>query len=509
MLFGALDPDIFMLFSGENRRLYEEVLVKIYDSCFGSDLLFPTQNELVGIIYDILAERPGLWHEEGALVTLDEISSERRRRLRRRRQPGAHEQATGEAMARARHIYARLLQTGWLEESRYGLRITVDMPAGAMRLAEFLCTLREGSMEQLGGLVIEVKNALEGVRASAKENALGLHKAARDAVGFGRYLRSVLSALREIDRHVMESESLNERLQHYFEDFVERVLLKDYAAIATTSHPYRFRHRIFDVLQSLEDSPVDIESLAAAYHEAGLAPAMAAARDLVFDDLDKIRRVFQRIDEAFRRIQQHRGQLEARLRNTVRYAGRRADAYLRRSEQIILRLDRLTARHAGDPRAPTIPGHLDAVRAPFAPELLARPRRERSPIVSGVLALPAFDPLRELRKQLERAYLARIAIRPRQVLRFLERRVPPFGSTEAKHLAIDDLDDFLAFETLRHAVRGVMHGKEEDLLARHLARHFAFDAGRSGIVDNEWLTCENFHIRRKDDHVSLEVDFAD
>lgn len=509
MLFGALDPDIFMLFSGENRRLYEEVLVKVYNGCFGSDLLFPTQNELVGIIYDILAERPELWREEGALVTLDEISSGRRRRLRRRRQPGAHEEATGEAMARARHIYARLLQTGWLEENRYGLRVTVDMPAGAMRLAEFLCRLREGSTEQLGGLVVEVKNALEGVWASAKENALGLHKAARDAVGFGRYLRSVLSALREIDRHIMESESLEERLQHYFEDFVERVLLKDYATISTTSHPYRFRHRIFDVLQSLEDSPVDIESLAAAYHEARLAPDAAAARDLVFDDLDKIRRVFQRIDEAFRRIQQHRIQLEARLRNTVRYAGRRADAYLQRSEQIILRLDRLAARHIGDPQAPTIPGNLEALRAPFAAALLARPRGERAPIAAGALALPAPDPLRELRKRLERAYLARVTVRPRQVLRFLERRVPPFGSTEARYLAIDDLDDFLAFETLRQAVRGVARGELDDLLARRLAEHFDFDAGLNGAVDNVWLACDNFRIRRKSDHVSLEVDLAD
>lgn len=509
MLFGALDIDIFMLFSGDNRRLYEEVLVKIYNGCFGSDLLFPTQNELVGIIYDILAERPELWREEGALVTLDAVSAGRRRRLRRRGQPGAHEQATGEAMGRARHIYARLLQTGWLEETRYGLRITVDMPPGAMRLAEFLCALREGSTEQLGGLVVEVKNALEGVRASAKDNALGLHKAARDAVGFGRYLRSVLSALREIDRRVMESESLDERLQHYFEDFVERVLLKDYATISTTAHPYRFRHRIFDLLQSLEDSPVDMESLAAAYHEARLAPDEAAARDLVFDDLDKIRRVFQRIDEAFRRIQQHRVQLEARLRNTVRYAGRRADAYLQRSEQIILRLDRLAARHIGDVRAPMVPGSLEPARTPFAASLLARPRGDRAPIAAGVLPLPAPDPLRELRKRLERAYLARVTVRPRQVLRFLERRVPPFGVTEARYLAIDDLDDFLAFETLRLAVRGVARGELDDLVARRLAEHFDFEAGPNGGVDNEWLACDNFRIRRKSDHVTLEVDLAD
>jgi hypothetical protein len=252
-----------------------------------------------------------------------------------------------------------------------------------------------------------------------------------------------------------------------------------------------------------------MESLAVAYVEARLSPDPVSARDLVFDDLDKIRRVFHRIDEAFRRIQQHRVQLEARLRNTVRYAGRRADAYLRRSEQIILRLDRLAGRHASDPQAPTIPGHIEPMHSFFAAPLLARPRGERMPINGGLLALPAFDPLRDLKKQLERAYLTRITVRPRQVLRFLERRVPPFGSTEARYLRIGNLDDFLAFEALRQAVRGVAQSEPDNLLARHLAKHFDFDISLDDGVDNEWLACANFRIHRKGDHVSLESDLAD
>jgi hypothetical protein len=174
-----------------------------------------------------------------------------------------------------------------------------------------------------------------------------------------------------------------------------------------------------------------------------------------------------------------------------------------------LRLDRLTARHSGDTQSPTIPGPVEALRAPFAATLLARPRGERAPISADALALPAPDPLRELRKQLERAYLTRVTVRPRQVLRFLERRVPPFGSTEARYLRIENLDDFLAFETLRLAMRGVARGDLDDLLARRLAEHFHFEPALSGGVDNEWLTCENFRIHRRSDHVSLEVDLAD
>lgn len=226
MLFGQLNPDIFTLFSGSNRVLYERVLVAVYESYFRADLLFPTEAEIVGSIYECLAADGALWQDEEGPISLDELHTRRGRRLRRKRIEMADAQATSEAVQRARYIYNRLLQTGWLEDNRYGLKVTVDMPAGAMRLAEFLCSLREGVSEQLGGLVIEVKTALDAVQLNARENALGLNKAARDATAFGRYLRSVLSALRDIDRQVRDSKSVRLRLRHYFEDFVERLLLK-------------------------------------------------------------------------------------------------------------------------------------------------------------------------------------------------------------------------------------------------------------------------------------------
>lgn len=498
-LFGVLNSNIFTLFSGANRRLYEEVLVNVYSAWFRADLLFPTQSEVVGLIYDVLAASPELWREDETPVSLDQVLGRRGRRLRRRRLEAVDEAATTDAMARARHIYARLIDTGWLEQSRYGLRVTVDMPSGAMRLLEFLCLLREGVSEELGGLVMQVKTAIDAVRINARENALGLHKAARDAAAFGRYLRSVLAALRDVDNSVLASQDIGERLQHYFEGFVDKVLLKDYATITTTSHPYRFRHRIFDAIQHLESSPIDLDLLAEAYVEARLATSDIAARDLVYDDLTKIRVVFDRIEEAFRQIQLHRGRLEARLRNTVRYAGRRAGHFLQRSELLIRRLDRAVEREAAV--APV--GSLESFRAPYGPTLLARPRGARVAAVSGTLALPEINPVWELRRRLERDYLSLLTISPTRVLRFLERRVPPFGAGSAAHLPIESLDDFLAFEMLRRAVPNLVSGAASDTLTTRLAEHFSFESAEGDQVDNEWLRCPGFTIRRLSDHVSL------
>lgn len=505
MLFGQLNTDIFTLFSGSNRHLYEVVLVKIYQDFFRSDLRFPSQAEIVGLIYEALAHHADLWREDEAPVVLDQVVTRKGRRMRRRRVETADAQASNEALVRARHIYNRLNATGWLEETRYGLKVTVDMPQGAMRLAEFLCGLREGLSEQLGGLVVQVKNELDALQLNARDNAPGLHKAARDAASFGRYLRSVLSALREVDKMVLASDNLGRRLRHYFEDFVERVLLQDYAAITTVSHPYRYRHHIIQNLDRLEDSVADIGAIADAYLEARLAKHAAAAKDLVFDDLAQIRRVFERIEEAFEQIRQHRARLETRLRNTVRYAGRRSGTFIQRSEPLLLQLDKL---HASK-RALDLPGPIEPRHSLLSPFLLARPRNVRAPIVGGMLVLPPPDPARELRKRLEREYLERLAVTPEQVSRFLERRVPPLGETDASSFWLDTVDDFLAFEALRLAVASSGDTTDDvHPLVAHLQRSFAFTRTSDMVVDNAWLRCDGFRVMRKDSNVTLEVSDA-
>ncbi|SEH43202.1 Wadjet anti-phage system protein JetA family protein [Tardiphaga sp. OK245] len=499
-LFGQLGADIFTVFSGGNRVLYEHAVLAVYKEFYRSDLLFPTEAEIVGVIYSCLTREPTLWAEDEAAVDLDRLVTRSGRRVRRRRVAGVDDQGTGAAISRSRHIYNRLLQTGWLDEASYGLKTTVEMPSGAMRLAEFLCSLQEGGAEQLGGLVVEVRNAINAVRVKPAENALGLNKAAQDAARFGRYLRSVLSALREVDRQILSSDTLADRLRHYFEDFVERVLLRDYTSITTTAHPYRHRRTILASLDALEDSEIDLAAVADAYLEARLVSDGQAARDLVQEDLFRIRGVFERIEESFEAIQQHRSRLETRLRNVVRYAGRRTN-FLERSEHVIQALDDALA--SGTIKL-TIRGSIEPRVAMIAAELLARPRGARPEISDTDLALPAPDPLREFRRMLEREYLDRLTISPAKVSRFLERRVPPFGATTAASMRIETVDDFLAFEAVRIMVAGGLVVQDGSRLAKALEGRFEFVV-TGERVSNEWLDCADFRVARLDDSITLEA----
>lgn len=65
-LFAPMPPDIFTVFLGGNRARYERVILAVCDGLCRSELLCPTEAEVVGVIYDCIAREPGLWAEDEA-----------------------------------------------------------------------------------------------------------------------------------------------------------------------------------------------------------------------------------------------------------------------------------------------------------------------------------------------------------------------------------------------------------------------------------------------------------
>ena len=82
MLFRALNSEIFTVFAGGNRRLYEAVLLDVYDDFFRAEMLFPSQGEVVESIYNSLARNAEHWREDETEVVLDTLSVRGSRRLR-------------------------------------------------------------------------------------------------------------------------------------------------------------------------------------------------------------------------------------------------------------------------------------------------------------------------------------------------------------------------------------------------------------------------------------------
>jgi hypothetical protein len=501
-LFGRLHDDVFMIFSGANRRLYEEALVRVYERFFARGLAFPLRGEIVHEIYEVLRANSALWHEGEAepLHDLPDLVSRGRRRIRRLRRKPETTAVADEALQRARHIYVRLVQCGWLEEEEIGLRTTVDMPTGPMLLIEQLARLRGDLASRLGGVVAQIRSTLQALGHSPGEAALGLRQARENAEAFVRSLRAILSSLKQIQRDLLGSASLEARLATFFEDFIERLLLRDFEAIHTTNHPYRHRDEILRTAQGLTHDPLALDAIGRVYAEAGLAPSPREGALEAESDLLSVAEVFSAIGEMFERINLFRKQLEARLKNTVRYAERGRHSFAGRAQALLLRLDRINETRPDAARERFPEGLLEPISAAWAEHLQARPREAREPLAPPHLRPRIADPAFALMKRLRREHAARLSPPPAALLRFLERRVAPHGRTEARWLRLETIDDFIAFDAIRRLAQ-----------APHpaIAAHFAIErlGPEAPPHDSEWTRCPNFAVTRLDDHVTLP--FAD
>lgn len=490
-LFGQIHEDAFLLFSRANRHLYAQLVTGLFERFFGDTVTFPNRLEVVGHIYDLLRDCPELWADEGEdLSGVADIRTTGRRIRRARSEDGRQDLL----LNRAYRAYGRLLDTGWLEEASYGLKITVDMPPAAMLLAERLSAIQGGLATSFRGVVITIRNALASVHQDGRSNAVGLNKAAEMAVRFSRELRAVLSSLRAIERDILASESLNERLATFVQDFIGKLVLKDFESIYKTNHPYRFKQEILGYVDAISDAGHTRDAIVDGYVEGEVSPTREQAGLRLDQDLFTIRNVFDTVDQTYERINVYRVRLEGRLRNVLKYAELGDHRHSQRITGLTARLDRVVAEldevgMAGwlDKRLPT--GFILPEVAPWASHLLFQPRTAKPPVEASAVRKQQFDPIHAAFRRLLRDYNDLFVVEPARVLRFLDCRIPPGHTGEARWLSIEGVEDFLAFEQLRR----FRHAPPRDFAERYEILPCPDGHWR----EDEWIRCRNFRVRAK------------
>ncbi len=495
MLFRFLHDDAFLAFSRAHKHLYAACLLDLYDRYFDGAPTFPTPQEVTHAVYDTMRANPSLWSEADDFgEPLQEVISAGRRRIKRAASVKAV--TTDKALIIARQIYARLIAWGWLEEEEYGLRITVDMSMGPLLVIQRLASLNKDVSQRFGGLIVTVRLNLEAVEKLSsqtadrkqREVALALREARNQVDQFTKSLRAILSDLKRIRRTVMESKTVGDRLEAFFQQFVEQLLLRDFESILTVNHPYRFRDEIVDLARRIAHTPATMQVLSEEYVVASISSSMAEAVLDVEGDLLSIESTFGQIGEMFERIELFRRQLEARVRNTIKYAERGTQGLAGRAGDLVRRLDRMLA--SGRRTDAAVEWSLEPLRSPWSEFHHAPSRELRKPLVAQPLGERPTDPLYEIRKQLRLRYIERVAPGPAVVREFLEKQVAAASTKEARFISLATVDDFLAFDAAR---RFALTEEVPAEVARHFELKFAPELPPH---DSEWLRCTNFIVRR-------------
>jgi len=461
-LFDVLPPDLFKPLASPTRRLTADLLLHLQFRTFGLAADAPRRTDVLREIGDFIQR----WELQNGPAGNDD----------------------GEVPAtsvedRARNVYQRLVDTGWLLEHKDRYIRLVDLDPDASGLLHVLARIERGETRSYGGAVVGVLSALENAAGNPVERSENVRNALNGAQDFMAHMRMVSVSLRKVEERILRQQSLRDIFKHFFEDFVERHLIADFKTLHTKDNPFRFRPSIIRQAHAIGADPLTVLALAEAYHREGRAPSIKAGEESVLRELAQIVEIFESTERHLAAIDATAARIERRIMNTARYmdrVGRRSEARLAEAMKALAKApdpaEGIPVRTALLPRA-----------MPIGPAHIPTPRRERPPIAATAVREEVRDPAMEAFASAKANYVRLTRVTPQGMGAFVESALGGKLSVRGSEIRIETVEDFVSFQRLRE-LGSIFDGT--------FARRFEIEF-LDGRISNDWITCQDFVIRRR------------
>lgn len=454
-LFGIVPADVFRAFAGRSRHFYARLLTYLAEDVFSYVGDSVTRKRALAAIGEFIDRQ-----ERGLVV-----------------------EALGETdvatPASAPQIaYDRLKETGWLVEYPDRYQRVVDFDPAARLLLQALIDIESGRLRSYGGAVLNVVTVLRSVLAQPIDNAINVREAALAARSFMAHLKTVRSALRQVEARVMAQPSANALIKSFIDEFIQSTVVQDYRNLHTRESPFRFRIEILEIVDQLLADPAMVAVIAQGYRRAGLQPGSEVD---VVEDLRSISRTFSAVDQHVAAIEETTFRIERRIVNVVTFSGRINP--LDTAE--MLRALALLGASALDDDADI---GVDPYILGEDPVLDARhfylPHRGRPSVGESEVPLRERDPALDLYHAALDIFEARIAITPAMIRDYLERVFAGRQAIDSDALPIETLDDFLVVERIHEVTHPPLNAEYRmELLP--------------GTMTTDWIERQAFRISRR------------
>jgi hypothetical protein len=466
MLFNKLPDDLFLPLSGQNRHIYQAVMLALADLFFDEDLIDPfIPKDLVRSAIEDAVVRLGVrrWEPEGD----DDAEG------------GEPPRSAAEYASR---VYRRLVQTGWLEEEQRIYRTFVLLSPSISYLLRSLVSIAKLEKRSYGGAVLNVLSSLESAINDPVGRGITLAEAAQTAADFSAHLTDMLLGLRELKISLAETNNAQEIVRRFFDRFVEHILVSDYKTLKTKNNPFRFRRQILSLLRELQFDSLRLEKLTVHYQmQFEVSHDEAEAR--VHQHINRIIRIFESVDKRLATIDDFRYRLEKRVADTVRYMDKTTPGMAARLSRVISEIARRP--EADVPRVDT----LDSIGF-LSPSSVRSPMRRRIEAQPRVIHQAEIDPsVLELRR-LFKEYKERREVTPERINAYLESNLGTRNSLEADGFRIETIEDYICFSYVRHLASLGKKGK-----GTMQAYSVRFKDNYVNVAD--MVECRDFVIQRK------------
>ncbi|MTH95777.1 Wadjet anti-phage system protein JetA family protein [Roseibium sp. RKSG952] len=462
-LFDVLPTDLFKPLASPSRRFYADVLLFLFDRTFETAAEAPRRSAVLREIQDYIL----VWESRNG--ALSEFGND------------TNDAPITAPEDRARTIYQRLRETGWLIEHKDRYIKLVDLDPDAAGLLHILAEIDRGETRSYGGAVVGVLSGLEDAAMNPAERSENIRNAVRGARDFASHMRTVSVSLRKVEDRILRQQSLRDVFRHFFEDFVERHLIADFKTLHTKENPFRFRSSIIHQARIMASDAILVRGLSESYEREGRARSIKEGERAVIKDLSAVIDIFERTEDHLKSIDDTVSRIERRIMTTAKYMDR-AD---QKSEAKLIEALKALSKVQGN-EVPLDP-RFTARRLPIGPSHIATPRREREEIRPTEVRDLKRDPVMEARKRAKDEYVRRTRVTSGRLRDFIESALGKAETVNGGDIAIRDVDDFVAFQRLRE-LGSIFDGS--------LARHYEI-THLDERCRNEWIDCQNFEIRRR------------
>lgn len=464
-LFDRISDRLFSPLSGGNRRIFASLILDLYPLFFDqihADV-FPSKETVRHEIEERLAAMTFSWQEDDDNLLIPQKDDNY-----------------------AAIAYRRLLEAGWFEEENEGYQVRVAVPPAVGTLWSCLMEITRPDQVFYGGIVLSIFNNVQKAIDDPEDQVLALRQAAQEARRFLQHLNTMIYGLKGLLGDISEFRDHRMILSHFFDDFVERILVQDYKRLKTRNNPFRYRQQILSLIRDLEYDVDKKKCLVDSFMAQTGTEDSEKAWQAINNDIDKLRGVFEQVDGHLDRVDRYRSKVERRVADTVRYLDKSQPGMATNIAGLIKALAPYVTE-ISDESEPVFDLPLIDV-LPIGCQSLRDAPRTRIPPEPRPLKSQFIDPAVQARQKALRAYLDKRRIDPKRLASYLDRQMIDKSSITGKELSIDGVEDFIAFTHVRHLE--YLPG------AQSLSRQYSIEH-REGWVDNDWVKCPDFTVHRR------------
>ena len=472
--FDYYPEHIFSPLTGNNRRLFWDILISIYHRYFDETAEFiddafsasEIRRHIEGVI---LSARVWVDEDSGKEVSIDDLK---------------------DIDQRVYYCYQRLVDCDWLKVERRGHKDHVFMSPRIVELLQLLDTAGRDVSRHVGGSVLSVHSALSRIqddKSTATDIVVSLEQAVDESRNMARRMNRLAMHLRDISSKIAEFPDAIQKAEAFFNDFINESSFVDYNDIKKKDHPMRFKRSILTTLEDLEFNRELKARVITSLEQDDSIGDQAELR--LSDSIAAIRKVFINTDNLLDRIDKTHSKLVHRFSEALRYR-RRAGSDLKEHIEDALRLMKKRKSLADLNVCNAMPD----IAGISGDHLYKIKRQKRQLKRETGTAVREVSLKKKMRDKLHREFLMEMTVTQDRLNEWLDKSLGKNAVLPSSVIEVESPEDFAMFvQSLRLCSDSAFLNKKfSEVLER-----FEFKATSNEIVEHDAVYCSAFEIVRR------------